>query len=461
MKTLILCAVVLGLPLVGMAQQQTTTKARKLFPYEYHIDDLPNGLRLVTVPTDFPNLVSLQIVVQVGSRNEVEEGKTGFAHFFEHMMFRGSRNYTSEQRDAVLKRAGAEANAYTSDDRTVYHETFSKEDLDEVMKLEADRFTGLKYDLPGYQTEAKAVKGEYDKNSANPFSKLYEVLRETAFRKHTYSHTTMGYLKDIEDMPNQYEYSLKFYERFYRPEYTTVLLVGDVTRARALELTKKYFSEWKRGNHVVKIEAEPAQTEARERHIDWPSATLPLVAVAFRGPAYSDEKKDKAALDLLAQIAFGENSELYQRLVLKEQKADVLFPDFSNQVDPELFVVGSRVQKAEDVPHVRQQIIDTFKRFTTELIPQAQLDATRSRLRYSVALSMNSSDSIADLLAPSISLRRTPETINRYADLLDTVTPEDVRRAAQTYFREDSRTIVTLAPKLSTPAQTGRKEGGR
>ena len=209
MKILLLCSLALCLPLVGFAQQGQN-KARKLFPYAYTIDDLPNGLRLVTVPTDYPNLVALYIVVQAGSRNEVEEGKTGFAHFFEHMMFRGSENYTSDQRDAILKRAGAESNAYTSDDRTVYHETFAKEDLDQVMRLEADRFMRLKYSLPDYQTEAKAVKGEYDKNSANPFSKLYEVLRETAFRRHTYSHTTRGYLKDVEELPNQYEYTLGF-----------------------------------------------------------------------------------------------------------------------------------------------------------------------------------------------------------------------------------------------------------
>ena len=198
MRLIIILSLLICVPAVTLAMKGQTPKPRKLFPYNYTIDDLPNGLRLVTVPTDYPNLVALYIVVATGSRNEVEAGKSGFAHFFEHMMFRGSENYTADQREAIFKRAGAETNAYTSDDRTVYHETFSKEDLEEVMKLEADRFMGLKYTLPAFQTEALAVKGEYDKNSANPFSKLYEVLRETSFKTHTYSHTTMGYLKDIQ-----------------------------------------------------------------------------------------------------------------------------------------------------------------------------------------------------------------------------------------------------------------------
>jgi zinc protease len=461
MRLFIILSLLICVPAVTLARKGQAPKARKLFPYNYTIDDLPNGLRLVTVPTDYPNLVALYIVVSVGSRNEIEAGKTGFAHFFEHMMFRGSENYTADQREAIFKRAGAETNAYTSDDRTVYHAVFSKEDLDEIMKMEADRFLRLKYALPEFQTESLAVKGEYDKNSANPFSKLYEVLRETAFKTHTYSHTTMGYIKDIQDMPNQYAYSQEFFKRFYRPEYTTVVLVGDVTRAQALDMTKRYYGEWKRGDYVAKVPAEPAQTEPRTAHVDWPSPTLPIVAVAYRGPAYSDDKKDKLALDLLAQVAFGENSELYQKLVLKEQKVDILGPDFSNQYDPELFVVLARVKDPKDVDYVRDQIQATFKRFKTELIPAAKLDATRSRTRYSFAMAMDSSAAIASTLAPFISLRRSPDTIDKLAVVMDTITPEDVRELANKYFRDESRTIVTLATKPKEAAKTGTQEDGK
>jgi zinc protease len=454
MKLLIALVIMICVPVLALAQQ----KSRKLLPYNYTIDDLPNGLRLVTVPTDYPNLVALYIVVQAGSRNEIEPGKSGFAHFFEHMMFRGSENYTADQREAIFKRAGAENNAYTSDDRTVYHATFAKDDLDEIMKMEADRFIRLKYELPQFQTEALAVKGEYDKNSANPFSKLYEVLRETAFKTHTYSHTTMGYLKDIQDMPNQFEYSQEFFKRFYRPEYTTAVLVGDITRERALDLTKRYFGEWKRGNYSATIPTEPRQTEPRSAHIDWPSPTLPILAVAFRGPAYSDVEKDKLALDLLAQVAFGENSDLYQKLVLNEQKVDILEPDFSNQMDPELFVVFARVKDPKDVDYVREQVLATYKRYTSELIPAAKLDATRSRLRYSFALAMDSSDAIASTLAPFVSLRRSPETIDKLAVLMETITPQDVRDTAAKYFRDESRTIVTLATKTKDAALNQVKE---
>jgi zinc protease len=138
----------------------------------------------------------------------------------------------------------------------------------------------------------------------------------------------MGFLKDIQDMPNQYNYCLDFYNRFYRPEYTTLLLVGDVTHEQALALTKRYFGDSKRGSYVLNIPAEPPQAAPRTATIDWNSPTLPWVVIVFRGPAYSDEQPDKAALDLLSPIAFGQNSDLYQRLVLREQKVDELNKEF-------------------------------------------------------------------------------------------------------------------------------------
>jgi zinc protease len=422
----------------------------KLFPYAYAVDNLSNGLRLVTVPTDFPNMVALYVVVRAGSRDEVEPGKSGYAHLFEHLMFRGSENYTAEQRDALMKRAGADTNASTNQDRTTYYAVFSKEDLDEVMKVEADRFQRLKYTEPAYKTESLAVLGEYNKNSSEPTQKLDEVLYETAFKTHTYAHTTMGYLKDVQDMPNQYAYSLEFYTRFYRPEYTTVLLVGDVTRERALELTKKYFGGWAHGSYAPSIPAEPAQAASRTAHVDWPSPTLPWLAVAFKGPAYSDETKDKAALDLLSEIAFGRNSDLYRRLVLEQQIVDELGVDFGNHPDPELFTTYARIKDGKNADDVREQILATVARFTKETVDQMKLDATRSRMRYSFALRMNSSPAIAAALAPYILLRRTPDTIDKVFALYQQVTPQDIRAGAAKYLTENNRTIVTLATKAGT-----------
>jgi zinc protease len=329
----------------------------------------------------------------------------------------------------------------------VYHEVFSKDDLDSILELETDRFQLLKYDMAGYKTETKAVLGEFNKNSSDPEEKAYEVLRATAYKQHTYAHTTMGFIEDIEDMPNQFDYSWEFYRRYYRPEYTTIVVVGDVNHEAVLSSVKKHFSKWQRGNYAPDIPIEPEQNEPREAHVDWPSDTLPVLYVAFRAPAYSDEGKDSAALDLLSGIAFGENSDIYQKLVLQEQKLDSLSPIFQDHRDPELFLVDAKLKDVKDLDYVKQQILETYQRYTKELVPQDKLDSTRSRMRYSFALSMNSSEAIAGVLASYIGLRRTPDTINKLYAVYDSITPEDIRKAAAKYFVDKHRTIVTLTTK--------------
>ncbi len=424
-----------------------SAQTKKVFPYNYTVNDLPNGLRVVIVPTDYPNLVSFYTVVQAGSRNEVEENKSGYAHFFEHLMFRGSKNYPAGRFDEIMKKAGASSNAYTSDDRTVYHETFAKEDLDEIMGLEADRFKNLKFSEEQFKTEAGAVLGEYNKNSASPLFKMYEVLRETAFKNHTYSHTTMGYLKDIKDYPNQYDYALQFFKRFYRPANVTLVVVGDIKTDEVLAKVKKYYGDWKGEDFKQQIPVEPAQKEARKAHIDWDSPTLPYVGVAYRAPAFSETQKDAAALDLLSAIAFGENSDIYQKLVLNEQKAVFVSPDFDNHLDPELFTVFAQIKDVKDLDYVKDEIVKTYKKYTKEKIPQKQLDETRSRLRYGFSLGMNSNDAIAGTLARFIALRRSPDTIDKIFALYDSITPEDIRAAADKYFNDNSQTTITLTAK--------------
>jgi zinc protease len=416
----------------------------KAFPFAYTQEDLPNGLRLITVPTDSVNLVSLFIVVQAGSRNEVEPGKTGFAHLFEHVMFRGTEKYPSAKREQLIQRAGAASNATTSDDRTSFYATFSKEDLPELLAEEADRFQNLKYSVEDFKTETGAVLGEYNKNSADPSSRLSEMLRDTAFDRHTYKHPVMGFLKDVQDMPQQYEYSLRYFDRYYRPEYTTVILAGDVNAKQARALVDKNFGAWKRGSYHPDIPVEPPQQGPRENHLDWPTPTLPQIAIAYKGPAYTDDKKDSAALDVLATLAFSPTSDLYQKLVIEEQKVDTLRASSPDSVDPDLFTIRARVKRIEDLTYVRDQILATVKRFQDAPPPAAKLEALKKRERYSFTLSLDNPESVARTVAEYVALRRTPATIDRYYQMLGQLTPDDVRAIAAKYLVENARTIVTL-----------------
>ncbi len=419
--------------------------AADILPFKATQKTLPNGLKLIVVPTGFPNIVSLQIPVQTGSRNEVEPGKSGFAHFFEHMMFRGTKAYPPEKYQAIVTRSGARQNAYTTDDYTNYHTTFPKEDLETMLKIEADRFQNLAYGESEFKTEARAVLGEYNKNSANPIQKLYEVTRDKAFDVHTYKHTTMGFLKDIEDMPNQFEYSKVFFDRWYRPEHTTIIVAGDVKPAETIRLVEKYWAGWKKGGKTLPIPAEPPAKGPVTAHVPWPSETLPWVVVAFHGPAFSETKKDLPALDALFDLSFGPTSDLYKKLVEKEQKVDALGPNVDIHEDPELVAVFARLKKGTDPVYVRDEILRAVEALRGAPVDAKRLADVKSNARYGLVRGLDDTERIAGLLARFVRLRRSYGTINEYYRLIASLTPADLEAAANTYLTDANLVVTTLS----------------
>lgn len=419
--------------------------ADDILPYDVTETTLDNGLKVIIVPTGFPNLVSLQIPVQTGSRNEVEEGKTGFAHFFEHMMFRGTENYPPEVYQDILTRAGASQNAYTTDDYTNYHITFAKEDLDKMLEIEADRFMNLSYPVSAFKTEALAVLGEYNKNFANPIRKLFEVQQNAAYQKHTYKHTTMGFIEDIEDMPNEFDYSMSFFDRWYRPEYTAVIVAGDVVADQVLPMVEKHFGKWKPGGHSVTIPEEPEPQGPVLVHHEWPSETAPLLAVSFHGPAFSEVETDSAALELLLALRFGETSDLYRRLVQEEQLVDLLFAGNAASKDPSLLLILTRVKKAEDLTRVRNAILETVADCREEMVDAERLAAARSHLRYAFVAGLDSTDAIASTLAEYVHFDRSYQTLNNLFHLYERLTPEHLQQAARKTFTDNRLVITTVA----------------
>jgi len=436
--------VLLSMLVAATALAQAPSK-KPLLPFKATEKTLPNGLKVIVVPTGFPNLVSTQISVQTGSRNEVEPGKSGFAHFFEHMMFRGTKTVSPAQFQAAMTKAGARTNAYTTSDYTNYHATFAKEDLEDILRIEGDRFQNLDYDLEGFKTESRAVLGEYNKNSANPFSKLYEVQRDHAFTTHPYKHTTMGFLKDIEDMPNQFEYAHEFFGRWYRPEYTTVIIAGDVVPDKVLPLVTKYFGSWKKGSFKASIPQEPKSTAKVYSHVPWETATLPLVSVGFHGPKFSETDKDFAALDMLFDLHFGDTSELHKRLVEDEQIVDMMSPQVSVTADPELFTVIARLKNAADAVKVRDAILKEFQLARTELIDAQRLSDARLNSRNGVLRTLDNTTSIAAMLASFARVRRSFDTLNNFYSLYAGLTPNDLLTVAKKYLVDSSLVVTTLS----------------
>jgi zinc protease len=436
------------------AQSSGSRPSNDVLPFRATETTLPNGLKVIIVPTGFPNLVSIQIPVQTGSRNEVEPGKSGFAHFFEHLMFRGTPANPPERYRQIMTKAGARDNAGTGDDSTHYYATFAKEDLETIVSVYADMFQHLSFSEADFKTEARAILGEYNKNSADPLEKLFEVQREKFYRSHTYKHTTMGFIKDIENMPNEYAYSKVFFERWYRPQFTTVIIAGDVVPERVLPIVEKYWGGWKPGSAApAAIPPEPPPAGPQYAHVPWASETLPWVTVAFPGPAFNENGKDSAAVAMLGTLAFGETSDLYKKLVVAEQKVDELAVDVPSSFDPSLFTVFARVKNVGDTVYVRDQILATFAEAVRGGIVTSEsgLDEAKSNSRYSFARTIDSSERVASVLSAYTSYRRSYQTVNNYYRTLDSLTFQDLAATARKYFT-DRGLIVTTLSKEPLPA---------
>ena len=418
---------------------------KKIFPFPILQKRLANGLNVVTVPYNSPGIASLYIVIRAGSHEEVEAGKTGFAHFFEHMMFRGTDKYTPDQYNEVLNSLGASANANTSSDRTMFYMTGDATKLNKMFELEGDRFQHLKYSVHDFKTEAGAVKGEYTKNAASPFTQLQEKVANTAFDKSTYKHTTMGFFADIVDMPNQYDYSLTFFQRFYRPEYATIIVVGDVKQEMVNQYAEKYFGNWKRGNYKPVIEQEPPQTGTRTTHVTMASFP-PFLSLNYKGPAFSYTQKDLPALNLLCSILFGETSQLYQKLVVKERKARSIFAGAGSNRDPNLISIGASLVDVKDMQYVKDEIVKALELAKVEAVDAKKLSDTKSNYKYGFAMRLDSPDALAEALGRFTWLTGKPESINAYYALFDKITAQDIIAVAKKYFVPEGLTIGTISP---------------
>ncbi len=428
----------------------TTARAvEPVFPFPMQKTSLENGLNIISIPFDSPGILAYYTIVRTGSRNEVEDGLSGFAHFFEHMMFRGTQRYSSEKYNDVLKELGANFNAFTTDDWTCYHMTVPSTALATTVEIEADRFRNLSYDEAAFQKEARAVLGEYNKGASSPFQILNETMQDKAYTKHTYKHTTIGFLADVKNMPSQYAYSKTFFDRWYRPENCTIIVAGDVNHDTLVSLVRKEYGGWERGKSSVTIPEEPPQKAARFADLKWPLPTSPILYLGYHIPAAATRTADTAALGVLAEALFGETSALYKALVLDEQKVDVLLVDAEKKRDPGLFTILARVRDPKDLDDVRARIQSALAQAGKETISDRRLATIKLHLRYHFTGTLNSADAVAHVVGESIATTGRPDAMNTLYAAYDELTPADLQRMAAREFRPENQTVVTLKSEAS------------
>ena len=438
-----LAAAVLAGGVIGAATQPSSAASRppKL---QYQITTLPNGLTMVLSEDHSTPIVHLQLVYHVGSKNE-KAGRTGFAHLFEHLMFKGSKNVQPEAHTSMLASVGGQSNAYTTDDETVFWETVPAQYLPLILWLEADRMASLRIDKDTFTNERDVVKEERRMRVDNqPYGRLNEIIYDQAFSVHPYKHATIGSMQDLEAA--SVDDVRDFYQTYYVPANATLVLVGDFDSTQAMQLANQYLGRVPKAERPVPrdIPQEPPQTKEKRVTLQqpWP---LPAVVVAYH--VTKDGNPDSYPLHIAAKVlSDGQTSRIYRKLVYEKQLAVAAFGNANLIEDPNLFYAVAIVQPGHTPAEVTDALIAELDRLKTEPITEHELQRTKNQFARDYILGRESNQQKAMQLAHAAVIHHDIRTADGEFDIFQNITAADVQRVARTYFTAENRTVLTLLP---------------
>jgi len=439
--------VLTGLALAAalLLTRDTTTSAASRPPkLQYQLSTLANGLTVVLSEDHSTPIVNLQVWYHVGSKNE-KPGRTGFAHLFEHMMFKGSKNVEPEAHTSYISSIGGQSNAYTDDDETVFWETVPSQYLPLALWLEADRMASLRIDKDTFVTEREVVKEERRMRIDNqPFGRLNEIIYDQAFTTHPYKHPTIGSMKDLDAA--SIEDVRDFFHTFYVPSNATLTLVGDFDSAQALQLVGQYLGRVPKSDRPVPrdIPKEPPQTKEKRVTLQeaWP---LPAVVVAHH--ITFDGNPDSYPLHIAAKVlSDGQSSRIYKKLVYDKQMAVAAFGQANLIEDPNLFYVVGIVQPGHTTDEVANALIAELDRLKAEPITEHELQRTKNQFARDYILGRERDQDKALQLAHAVVIHHDIKTADGEFDIFQNVTADDVQRVAKTYFTPENRLVLTIVP---------------
>ena len=453
----------------------------KFFPYPIYERTLGNGLRVMIVPTpEFKDMVSYTTPVFAGSRNETEKGKTGLAHLFEHIMFRHEDDGVAGGYQEMMDRLGSYNNAFTNYDFTFYHPfTFAQNlvgpvetpqgPVPGVIELEASRFQGLKLDRKTFQVEAGAVLGEYRRIYSFPAQKMIEQMSPVAFPNHPYGHTVIGYLDDVEKMPQAWDAAWQFFHDYYTPNDAAIIVVGDVNPQKLFPAIEKAYARWE-PVAAPKIPTPPEPRDEKPVHVDWQAEVAPRLAVAYHTPAFIPGTPEAAVALVLEELLTSRSAPLYQKLRYQKQSV-TSFATYTDPIstDPHWMLLGAelsldRFQKegTQYVDEVRHDITsgtEALKDFSKDPNAAKTLEVVKSKVKNDFLAQWDTTDSIAQSLATYYRFNRDPHVLDTLLQSVDELQPTDIDNYAAKYFTREGRLVGTLwhgaQPPETAPKQTG------
>jgi len=418
--------------------------------FDYRLLTLGNGLQAVFLEDHSTPIVHLAVWYHVGSKDE-RPGRTGFAHLFEHLMFKGSKNVGPDQHPSKITAVGGQSNAFTDEDTTVFWETVPSQYLPLVLWLEADRMASLDVSEEKFTTEREVVKEERRMRFENqPFGSLSEIIYDHAFTTHPYKHQPIGSMADLDAA--SIDDVRAFHDTYYVPNNATIAVVGDFDLAQAKDLVTRYLGAVPKGPPVPReIPAEPAHTAESKFTV---TESWPLAAVVVSYHITYDGHSDSYPLHILDKILTdGDSSRLYRNLVYEKQIAAATFGEAKLIEQPNLFYAVAIVPQGRKPAEVLAELNATIDRVKTGGVTVAELDRAKRQFARDYILGRETIQQKALELAHAIVIHHDVATADGEFDLFQGVTAADVQRVARTYFTPESRMELTVLPKA--PATTG------
>jgi zinc protease len=425
----------------GAAAQESIPRPPK---FDYKFSTLPNGLQVVLLEDHSTPVVHVAVWYHVGSKDE-KPGRTGFAHLFEHLMFKGSKNVRPDAHPSWITSIGGEVNAETDEDATIYWQTVPAQHLPLALWLEADRMASLEVSEDKFKTEREVVKEERRMRYENqPFGRLPEIIYDRAFTTHPYKHQTIGSMADLEAA--SIADVREFHRTYYVPNNATLVLVGDFDSAEATRLVERHLGRVPRGKPVPRdIPVEP-QHKAESRATVTEAWPLPAVVVSQH--ITFDGHPDAYPLHILAKIlSDGDSSRLYRTLVYEKQVALAAFGQAKLIEHPNLFYAVAIVQPGHDPEEVLAELQRQLERVRMEGVTAEELSRAKRQFARDYILGRETVRQKALHLGHAVVIHNDIATADGEFDLFQKVTLDDVKRVAQTYFTPESRMLLTIMPR--------------
>jgi zinc protease len=405
--------------------------------------NLDNGLKVLLLEDHKSPAVTFQVWYRVGSRNE-KDGKSGLAHFLEHMLFKGTPTTGPEEYSRIIAKNGGRSNAFTTTDMTVYFATMSRDKVAIELELEADRMANALLGEKYFEPEKKVIQEERRlRTDDNPAAALAEVANAVAYMVHPYRRPVIGWMDDIQSLARQD--LVDFYKLYYAPNNAFLVVTGDFSTEDILTKIRATFGKIPRGAEPPKVRTEEPPQHGERRVVLKKQAELPFLLISYHAPNLKNP--DNYALDLLSVVlAGGRSSRLYQDLVYQKRLLRGVDADYSGvSIDPTMFSLVAQLLPGKDAAQVEREIDKLLDSLKAELVSERELQKAKNQVEAAFIFSRDSIFGQAMKIG-SYEVADNWRQMDAYLDGIRNVKREDLRRVATQYLDRDRRTVGLLIP---------------